>query len=125
MAWAGDLAIVVAAAGIVIGFLALLVTRRLAVALPTTLELFMAAGLLRLSAEATWSALSTAGGIVLLRKLIVVGVRQGAGLTPWGAGPIPRVQTLAAASHRPGPWRLRRAGRPRWRDRRRTPRPPR
>jgi uncharacterized membrane protein len=45
-------------------------TRRLAQALPVLLDFLMAAGLLRLTHDATWRALATAAVIVLLRKLV-------------------------------------------------------
>ncbi len=56
-------------------------TRSLAQALPVLLEFLMAAGLLRLTHDATWRALATAAVIVVLRKLVVA-----YGLRPAAAG---------------------------------------
>ena len=41
------------------------------------LDLLLAAGLLRLAAEPTWTSLGTAAAIVLLRRLIGAGLRAG------------------------------------------------
>ena len=53
-------------AGVVLGR-----TRQLGQALPVLLELLMAAGLLRLTSDATWRALATAAAIVGVRTLVV------------------------------------------------------
>jgi hypothetical protein len=66
---------VVAGAGIVLAALVFAVMRRVSVALPVLLDMLMAAGLLRLSAEAPWRAIATAGAIVVLRKLVVAGLQ--------------------------------------------------
>lgn len=54
-------------------------TRSLAQALPVLLEFLLAAGLLRLTHDATWRALVTAAALVALRKIVVTyGLRAGA-----------------------------------------------
>lgn len=52
-------------------------TRELRQALPVLMELLLAAGLLRLTQDATWQALATAAVIVAVRRLVV-----GYGLRP-------------------------------------------
>lgn len=46
-------------------------TRSLPQALPVLLELFLAAGLLRLAHDPSWRAIAGAAALVLLRKLVV------------------------------------------------------
>lgn len=65
---------VIAGAGITLAALVFAVMRRVSVALPVLLDMLMAAGLLRLSAEAPWRTIATAGAIVVLRKLVVAGL---------------------------------------------------
>lgn len=60
----------IAAAAIVIGFAALAVFRQPLVALRVTLELFIAAGLLRLSADASWTAIAGTTIVIALRRVI-------------------------------------------------------
>lgn len=67
------------AAAIVLGALVLARTRRIGVALPVMLDLLLAAGLLRLSATATWRAIATAAGLIVVRKLLVLGLTAGSG----------------------------------------------
>ncbi|MDP9429734.1 MAG: DUF1622 domain-containing protein [Actinomycetota bacterium] len=74
---AATLALLVTAAALLAGLVALLATRRPAVALPVFLDLLVAAGLLRLVGEPSWQALATAAAIVLLRRLIGFGLRTG------------------------------------------------
>ncbi len=52
-------------------------TRELRQALPVLLEFLLAAGLLRLTQDATWRRLATAAVVVAVRKLVV-----GYGLSP-------------------------------------------
>src|SRR4051794_31841158 len=65
---------VVVAAALLVAGLVLLVTRQVATALPVLLDLLLAAGLLRLSATASWQAIASAAAIVLLRKLVALGL---------------------------------------------------
>jgi hypothetical protein len=74
---AGTLALLVTAAALLSGLVALAATRRPGAALPVLLDLLVAAGLLRLVGEPTWQALATAAAIVLLRRLIGFGLRTG------------------------------------------------
>ncbi|MBM7806701.1 hypothetical protein JOD57_002538 [Geodermatophilus bullaregiensis] len=73
----GVLAPGVTALALVAGVVALAATRRPAVALGVLLDLLLAAGLLRLAAEPTWTSLATAAAVVLLRRLIGAGLRAG------------------------------------------------
>ena len=73
----GLLAMVVTVLALVAGTVTLVSTRRPALALGVLLEMLLAAGLLRLAAEPTWTALGTAAAIVLLRRLIGAGLRAG------------------------------------------------
>jgi len=64
----------VVAAGLALSALTLLSTGRIGVALPVLLDLLLAAGLLRLSATASWQAIASAAAIVLIRKLATLGI---------------------------------------------------
>jgi hypothetical protein len=64
----------VVAAGLVLSALTLLATRRVTTSLPILLDLLLAAGLLRLSATASWQAIGSAAAIVVLRKLATLGI---------------------------------------------------
>ena len=75
--FAGTLALLVTAAALLAGLVALAATRRPAAALPVFLDLLVAAGLLRLVGEPSWQALATAASIILLRRLIGFGLRTG------------------------------------------------
>lgn len=66
----------VSAAGVVTGLFTFATTRRLDTSLGVALDLFTAAGLLRLSAVGTWSSVATAATILVIRKLV------GAAFTP-------------------------------------------
>ncbi|WP_460356977.1 hypothetical protein [Mycobacterium sp. ZZG] len=59
-----------ALAGIVLGSAALIVFRRPLPALRVTLELLTAAGLLRLSVDSSWTAITVAAGLIVLRRVI-------------------------------------------------------
>jgi hypothetical protein len=84
----GLLALGVSALALVAGAVALAATRRPALALGVFLDLLLAAGLLRLAAEPTWTALATAAAVVGLRRLIGVGLRAGSrALSPPGVAP--------------------------------------
>lgn len=65
-----------AVSGIIIAALILVVTRRPTVALPTLLDFLLAAGLLRLSATAAWTAIGSTALIVVIRKLASFAVSQ-------------------------------------------------
>jgi hypothetical protein len=71
------LALLVTAAALAAGLVALLATRRPAAALPVFLDLLVAAGLLRLVGEPSWQALASAAAILVLRRLIGFGLRTG------------------------------------------------
>ena len=71
------LALLVTAAALTAGLVALIATRRPAAALPVLLDLLVAAGLLRLVGEPSWQALATAAAILVLRRLIGFGLRTG------------------------------------------------
>ncbi|UXA19973.1 hypothetical protein [Mycobacterium sp. SMC-4] len=59
-----------AAAAIVIGFFALATFRQPLLALRVMLELFIAAGLLRLSVDASWTAITGTVVVIALRRVI-------------------------------------------------------
>jgi hypothetical protein len=61
-----------AAAGVLLGGAVWLATHRLRTALPVTLELLTAAGLLRLSSDNTWRAIGTAAAVIAIRKLVQI-----------------------------------------------------
>jgi hypothetical protein len=73
----GQVSLFLVAAGIVVAGLVLLTSRSVAVALPIMLDILLAAGLLRLSATATWTAIMSASAIVIIRKLAVAGISKG------------------------------------------------
>ncbi|MGY1763855.1 hypothetical protein ACI79G_05005 [Geodermatophilus sp. SYSU D00779] len=98
------LALLVTAAALVAGLVALVATRSPAAALPVFLDLLVAAGLLRLVGQPSWPALATAATILVLRRLIGFGLRTG-GRT-WAATRPDRPTRLAD---------LRRLVRPAWR----------
>ena len=62
-------ALTLSAAGLLAFLLTLAAMRRFGLALSTALELWTAAGLLRLSAQASWQALATAATLIAVRKL--------------------------------------------------------
>lgn len=72
------LAAVLLAAGLVAGAAAALATRRPLDALPVALDLWQAAGILRLSGPLGSRALAVAGATVLVRRLAAAGVRRAA-----------------------------------------------
>ena len=57
-------------AGIVVGAAALAVFRQPLPALRVTLELFIAAGLLRLSVDNSWSAIAGAAVVIAIRRVL-------------------------------------------------------
>ncbi len=68
--------LVVAASALVAGALAFAVTWRLRTGLGVLLDLLLAAGLLRLAAQPTWTGIATAAAIVAVRKLVGFGLAQ-------------------------------------------------
>ncbi len=68
--------LVVAAWALLAGALAFAVTWRLRTGLSVLLDLLLAAGLLRLAAEPTWTRILTAAAIVAVRKLVGFGLAQ-------------------------------------------------
>jgi hypothetical protein len=68
----GAAALATIAAAILAGALVLLRTRSLRQALPVLLT---AAGLLRLAAAPTWSALAVTAIVIVLRRLVTAGIR--------------------------------------------------
>lgn len=85
---AADLSWLIAGAGIVLGAATLLVFRRPALALHVLLDLLLAAGLLRLSADAAWSVIAVTALVVVLRRVLTRSLLAGTGrtaTTPAGA----------------------------------------
>lgn len=78
-------ALVVTVLGLLSATVVLGATRRVSPALGTLLDFLLAAGLLRLSADAAWSTLLTAALVIAVRKLVVsVGLRPRSAGTPSG-----------------------------------------
>lgn len=65
------------AAGIGIAVLVVATTRNLPSAFAAALELWTAAGLLRLSTEASWASIAVAGALVTTRKVVGFGLLRG------------------------------------------------
>ncbi len=70
------LAPVVLLAALVLGAATLISTGRPRVALPVFLDLLVMAGLLRLSATASWQAIGSVAVLVLIRKLAASGINR-------------------------------------------------
>ena len=64
-------------AAIVVAGLVLVTTRNPYVALPVLLDFLLAAGLLRLSATASWGAIGGAALVIAIRKVAGIGIRAG------------------------------------------------
>ncbi|WP_422748084.1 hypothetical protein ACN27E_08120 [Mycobacterium sp. WMMD1722] len=60
----------IAGAGIVLSAATVLMFRQPALALHVLLDLLLAAGLLRLSADADWPAIAVTAAVILLRRLV-------------------------------------------------------
>ena len=92
------------AAALLAGLVALVATRRPAVALPVFLDLLVAAGLLRLVGEPGGQALATAASIILLRRLIGFGLRTGGrtwvATRPDGSSRVPDLRRLVRPAWR-------------------------
>ncbi len=65
-----SVAIAIMAASIVVGFVAVAKTRDLVGTLPLVVDLWLAAGLLRLAATATWDRIATAFVLIVVRKVV-------------------------------------------------------
>ena len=104
------LTLAISAAALVAGALALVVTRRPALALSVLLDLLLAAGLLRLVGEPGWRTIVTAAAIMGLRRLVGFGLRLGG--RSWASSP----QDDGAPSSRT--FAVRRLLRPAWRPQR-------
>lgn len=91
--WSGAVGLaadLVTAAAVAMGAAVLVRTRQLSAALPVLLDLLLAAGLLRLTGEQSWSSLGAAAAIIAIRKLALAGVRvstPGMALLVGGPGP--------------------------------------
>ncbi|ULE34502.1 hypothetical protein [Mycobacterium sp. IDR2000157661] len=70
MAWAVDLSWLVAACALVLSAAVLVIFRRLGPALHVLLDLLLAAGLLRLSADASWDVIAVAAVVIALRRVL-------------------------------------------------------
>jgi hypothetical protein len=70
-----DAALLVTAAGVVVGGLALAKTRQIPLSLAVLLDFFTAAGLLRLVGPPTWSRLATVALTITVRQLASRGLR--------------------------------------------------
>jgi len=79
-------ALLVTLAALVSAALALLVTRRPAVALPVLLDLLLAAGLLRLALQPSPTQLAGTALLVLVKRLASSGIRVAAGARSAPAG---------------------------------------
>ena len=79
MTVAADLSWLVAGAGIVLGTATLVVFRRPALSLHVLLDLLLAAGLLRLSADAGWPVIAVTAAVVVLRRLLTFSLLFGLG----------------------------------------------
>lgn len=71
----GTLALVCTAGGVIAGLVALATTGKIVVALRLALELWTAAGLIRLAGPRSWQLLASAAAIVAIRQLIAVSLR--------------------------------------------------
>lgn len=61
-------------AGVVLGALTLLVLRRPPLALHVLLDFLLAAGLLRLSVDASWQALAVTAIVIVVRRVVTLGL---------------------------------------------------
>jgi hypothetical protein len=71
----GSIALAFAAAGLLAFFLASVATRDPRTGLPIMLELWMAAGLLRLSDNPSWKTVAMAAIILVIRTLVLLSLR--------------------------------------------------
>jgi hypothetical protein len=69
-----DVATAVAVAGVLVGVAAFVATRAMRPSLSLTLDLLLAAGLLRLVVVETWTGIVSVAAVVLVRKLAAGGL---------------------------------------------------
>ncbi len=74
-----DLSWVIAGAAIVLALLTLLLLRRPSWALHVLLDLLLAAGLLRLSVDASWQSIAVTAVVIVVRHLVTRGLTLPAG----------------------------------------------
>lgn len=80
-------ALLITTAGVVSFLVAYATARTIRVALPLLLDFLMAAGLIRLSADLTWTGILVAVAVVAVRKAAAFGVAEAASaVTRAGAG---------------------------------------
>jgi hypothetical protein len=72
-----QLALLLSAAGLVAGGLVLARTLDWRLALAAAVDLWTAAGLLRLAGPPSWSRLGAAAAVLVVRRLVAVGLRPG------------------------------------------------
>jgi hypothetical protein len=77
-------AVVVSAAGLLCGLLALVRTRDVWCAVRVLLDLLLAAGLLRLTSASGWPQLAAAAALVALRRLLTIALREAPGASRHG-----------------------------------------
>lgn len=70
-----QLALACTAAGIVVGGAVLATAHQLRPALRSTLDFWLAAGLLRLTGDPTWQVLAGAAGIIVVRQVVGAGLQ--------------------------------------------------
>jgi hypothetical protein len=80
------LALAISAAGIAIAMIAASATGQARAGILPLLELWTAAGLLRLAGAPSWSRIASVAAVIAIRKLVMVGLRRS---TPTSAGPAP------------------------------------
>ena len=76
-----DAALVCTALGVLSALAVLARTSDLRLGIGVLLEFLLAAGLLRLSADPTWTALLSAAVVVFLRRLLSAGLRRNPAMT--------------------------------------------
>lgn len=74
MTVAADISWAIAGAGVLLGALALIAFRRPPMALHVLLDFLLAAGLLRLSVDASWQALAITAAVILVRRVVTLGL---------------------------------------------------
>lgn len=70
------LAVTLSAAGLVVGAVGALTTRHLRAGVPMMLELWTAAGLIKLSGDPSWPSIILAAIVIGLRRLVTFGLRD-------------------------------------------------
>lgn len=77
-----ELALLLSAAGLVVGALGTARTGHVRAGFPLMLELWTAAGLLRLAGQPRWSTIVTCAALILLRRLVGAGLAARATAPP-------------------------------------------